>query len=270
METEEKISFSFGENWQNYLASCSEKQIEGAECDLIGWMGEKSILGKSVIDIGSGSGIHSLAFHRLGADKIISLDADPKSVETTKKLHFRVNSPENWVVMCGSILDFDFIKTLGQYDIVYSWGVLHHTGEMWRAMENAAALVKPGGLLLISIYAKGPHYHIDLAIKRKYNNASNLAKRYMVSKRVAKIMFNRLNHFQNPFGWNKVKKRGMNVYHNIIDWLGGLPYEVASEDEIVRFGRTKDLVLERIKVREEGSCSIYLFSSSPNGWKIRT
>jgi len=191
---------------------------------------------------------------------VYSFDFDQHSVEATKFCWRIADEPGNWIVGKGSILDKSFIKSLGQYDIVYAWGVLHHSGSLWHAMKNAFTLVKPGGILWISIYAKGPRYNDDLAMKKKYNSSSNFVKRCMVVKRIAVIMLARIKHLQNPFTWNERRQRGMNVYNNIVDWFGGLPYEVASEDEVVKFTRKSGFILESIKVKVEGACSIYLFS----------
>src|SRR5215831_11278680 len=93
--------------------------------------------GKTFLDIGSGSGMHSLAALRLGADRIFSFDYDENSVMSTARLRDSAGSPAKWTVEVGSVLDERFIRTLDQFDIVYSWGVLHHTGDMWPAVRNA-------------------------------------------------------------------------------------------------------------------------------------
>ena len=86
----------------------------------------------------------------------MSFDCDERSVEATRALWERTRRPESWTVRSGSILDSDFLGALGRYDIVYAWAILHHTGSMWQAIENAFALVAPHGTLFISIYKKGP------------------------------------------------------------------------------------------------------------------
>lgn len=259
METE-KITFQFGKNWESFLKTISEDQIRSALQDIEQWIGKENIAGKTVLDIGCGSGIHSLAFYMLGAKSIDSFDYDPFSVKTTKSLWEKYNKPANWNVFQGSILDSELIKRLNSYDIVYSWGVLHHTGEMWKAIDNAASLVKKGSYFWISIYAKGPNYLKQLHLKRKYNAASSIGKTWLEYNYIFKLMGWRLIHLKNPFNWNEKITRGMDTYHDIIDWLGGLPYEVASEDEIVQFCANRGFILKRIKVLGEGGCNIYVFS----------
>ena len=258
--TAEPITFSFGENWKDLVKGASEAEFSSAAEDISAWLGANAIAGKRVIDVGSGSGIHSLAFLKLGAKSVHSFDYDPNSVEATRIVHSRAGSPSNWKVEHGSILDSAYVRSLGQFDIVYSWGVLHHTGAMWEAVENCASFVAPGGVFWIALYAKGPRYPQDLALKKRYNAASKLGKRWMVARWILRIMLGRLKKGKNPFTWNQEYGRGMNLYHDIVDWLGGLPYEVASEDEVVIFARRRRFVLERIMVDDEGACSIYVFS----------
>ena len=258
--SDENITFSFGRNWHDYVATVADREAESARQDIEFWLGSGRVEGRTVLDIGSGSGLHSLAFLNMKASRVRSFDADPYSVQSTRSLWEKAGSPEAWTVGDGSILDDAFLEALGHYDIVYSWGVLHHTGAMWQAVGNAAALVRPGGQFFISLYASGPRYEADLALKRKYNAASETGKRMMEWRWIANVMLGRLLRGRNPFAWNEKYVRGMNVFHDLRDWLGGLPYEVASEDEVVVFLRKRGFVLERIRVNGEGSCNIYVFS----------
>src|SRR3954447_19511694 len=144
--------FEFGKNWNRFLKGLNEERIQAAETSLKQMLCETSLGGKSFLDIGSGSGLFSLAARRLGA-RVHSFDFDPKSVACTRELrknYFGEN--DSWQVQEASALDTNFMNTLGQYDIVYSWGVLHHTGNLWLAMENAQARVAPGGKLFIALY----------------------------------------------------------------------------------------------------------------------
>jgi len=261
-------TFSFGENWRDYLINISDADIARARKDVEEWLGDGFVAGKTVLDIGSGSGIHSLGFHSLCAESVQSFDYDEHSVEATRTLWAKQGSPGNWTVSQGSILNPAFLETMGQFDIVYSWGVLHHTGAMWEAFKNVATLLAPGGALWISLYTKGPNYQEHLELKTRYNLASDAGKRWMVRKVVARRMLGKIRRLQNPFAWNTKKARGMNQYHDIVDWLGGLPYEVADPNEVLRAGKEQGLALERIKVRPEGTCSIYLFSECSRRHRI--
>ncbi len=146
---------------------------------------------------------------------------------------------------------------------------------MWEAIENSCVPVKKNGRYWIALYAKGPRYQQDLALKRRYNNASYLTKKYMVLKYIANMHIRpklpslhglaangRLRELLNILVWKQKEDRGMNTYHDIIDWLGGLPYEVASPDELTDFMSKKGFELIKSKLSCEGGNSIYLFSIS--------
>jgi 2-polyprenyl-6-hydroxyphenyl methylase/3-demethylubiquinone-9 3-methyltransferase len=260
---EEHITFSFGENWKNFLTTVGEEEIKKAEKEIKTWLGENGVNGKRVIDIGCGSGIHSSVLYSMGAKELVSFDYDKNSVEATTQVWKKADSPSHWHVVRGSVLDKDYLKTLGKFDIVYSWGVLHHTGEMWKAIENSIDLVNDKGEYWIAIYIDGPNYQKHLDLKRKYNKASAFGKKIMVYQYILRLMVGRLLKGKNPFSWNKKTDRGMNIYHDIIDWLGGLPYEVASRKEIEDFCNKRGLQLKRTEDAQfEGGCSIYLFAKS--------
>lgn len=257
---DELITFSFGKNWRSYVDTVSEESIERARADIEEWLGVDGVKDKTVLDLGCGSGIHSLCYYLLGAKEILSFDVDNYSVESTQLLWEKAGKPSNWRVIQGSILDRDFVGSLGKHEIVYSWGVLHHTGSMWQAIKNAASLVKQGGLFWIAIYVKGPKYPEHLALKQKYNRSSAIGKKMMVWRFIGNIMRERRRAGLNPFAWNETYDRGMDVYHDVLDWLGGLPYEVASKEEIVNFFAAEGFALEKIKELPEGGNNIYLFS----------
>jgi hypothetical protein len=146
---------------------------------------------------------------------------------------------------------------LGKFDIVYSWGVLHHTGSMWEAIGNAATLVKDGGMFFISIYQNIDEYDYDMKLKRKYNKSGYLSKKLMEAVWIWGLMKKKWKVRENPFTWNEKRERGMTTYHDIVDWLGGLPYEVASEEQINKFLTPKGFKLLNEDLRP--SCAVYLF-----------
>jgi len=152
-EVEQGKRFQFGDNWMRFLEVLNEERIVIAEKSLQQMLDVENLQGKTFLDAGSGSGLFSLAARRLGA-KVHSFDYDPQSVACTAELKQRYFAEDTqWVVEEGSVLDKDYLARLGQFDVVYSWGVLHHTGAMWQALENVAPLVSHcGGKLFIAIY----------------------------------------------------------------------------------------------------------------------
>ncbi len=257
------ISFSFGENWQSYLQTIGNNELQKAQNNIREWLGPNKVANQSVLDIGCGSGVHSYNFFKLGAARVISFDYDLKSVEATRILWEKAGKPDNWKIFHGSVLDSSFIEELKRehhgFDIVYSWGVLHHTGDMWNALKNAISLLKDkNSLLWIALYKKTWAYPRELRLKQKYNSASYWIKKWMIRKEIFKFMWNRFKKRQNPFKWNQIDERGMNVFHDIIDWLGGLPYEVATTGEVVLFCQNYGLKLIKIEDFQHAN-NIYLF-----------
>ncbi len=139
--------FAFGKNWAAFLSVLSEERIREAEKSLKTMLDISTLEGNSFLDVGSGSGLFSLAARRLGA-RVHSFDYDPQSVACTAELKGKYfpNDAE-WTIEQGNVLDVAYLEGLGRFDVVYSWGVLHHTGDMWQAMENIVPLVAGGGRL---------------------------------------------------------------------------------------------------------------------------
>lgn len=144
--------FGFGKNWLNFFRIVDEERISAAEKSLQQLLGLQDLTGKRFLDIGSGSGLFSLAARRLGAD-VYSFDFDPDAVACTQEMKHRyAPGPDHWTIRQGSAIDKEFLGSLGQFDVVYSWGVLHHTGSLWEALDNIHSSVAPGGLLSLALY----------------------------------------------------------------------------------------------------------------------
>ncbi len=144
--------YPFGANWRRYLRRLTPQRKEQARESLREFLQVEDLRGKSFLDIGCGSGLFSLCAHELGARRVFSFDLDPQSAACARELHRRAGSPATWEIAEGSVLDAAFMDSLGEWDVVYSWGVLHHTGRMWDAVAAAVARVAPGGVFYLALY----------------------------------------------------------------------------------------------------------------------
>lgn len=231
--------FSFGKNWRLFIDGMSEEAIAVAIASLKSMLKRESLVGVRFLDIGSGSGLFSLAAHRLGAD-VTSFDYDPDSVGCTQELRHRYAADAStWRVLQGSVLDQAFLESLGTFDVVYSWGVLHHTGAMWNAIWNAERRVSDRGTLFIAIYNdQGVWSKRWSAIKKYY--CSGVVGRCVVSgviiptwvlRDFAKDLF----WFRNPLTRYRTygSNRGMSIVRDWFDWLGGYPFEVSTPEGLI-------------------------------------
>ena len=245
----EQGRYGFGRNWSEFVRShFDEARVEAAMESLTAFTKLPSFEGRSFLDIGNGSGLFSLAAHRLGARPIRSFDYDADSVACARALHEREGSPAHWQIEQGSVLDREYMASLGPFDLVYSWGVLHHTGSMWEAIRNASQRVAPGGLLYIAIYnsADSIGIHSDGRIgtakfweqeKKLYCALPRFGQRIIDGAAASGMIASYLVRGQNPVKQIRGHRslRGMAWMVDIRDWLGGLPFEHARADEIFRF-----------------------------------
>ncbi len=241
--------YDFGTNWRTFVEHhLTEASREEALRSLRAFLRLDSLEGLTFVDVGCGSGLFSWVAHELGAERVLSFDVNPNSVACCTELRLEKGSPKNWEVREASILDDAVIGELGEFDVVYSWGVLHHTGEMWKAIENTAGLVKPGGLMWIGIYnrADGIGLYSDGRVgssrfwekeKAIYNRLPKVGQRVMDYAAASGMFTAYLLAGRNPVREIREhnKNRGMSWVVDIRDWLGGWPYEYASVEEIFKF-----------------------------------
>lgn len=224
--TRQETHFAFGKNWASYARSIGRPQIDEAVAGLSRLLGGERLDGKRFLDIGSGSGLHALAAFELGAAEVVALDIDPDSVETTRAvlaLHAPGRPAE---VAQASVFDLSPAQ-YGRFDVVYSWGVLHHTGDMLRAVRTAAALVADGGQFVFALYRRiwmDPFWRLE---KRWYAKASPKSQARARALYVALFRLGllatgrRFADYVATYG----QRRGMDFQHDVHDWMGGWPYE---------------------------------------------
>ncbi|HKD78925.1 MAG TPA: class I SAM-dependent methyltransferase [Candidatus Angelobacter sp.] len=251
--------FAFGSNWQRFLSLLDEERIVEAERSLKAMLEIEDLAGKSFLDVGCGSGLFSLAAMRLGASKVCSFDYDPQSVscgQTLKQRYFP--EADHWRLLQGSVLDADFLSRLGEYDVVYAWGVLHHTGDMWQALENVIVPVAADGKLFLALYNdQGVRSRWWKTIKKAYNRNRiwrGIIISVFVPFYITRGFIKDLITLKAPTQrYREYKKsRGMSYLTDWLDWLGGYPFEVAKPEMIVEFFQRKGFETSKLKTAGRG------------------
>jgi 2-polyprenyl-3-methyl-5-hydroxy-6-metoxy-1,4-benzoquinol methylase len=264
-EIEQGRRFAFGENWTRFLSGVTDEHLREAEGSLTRMLEGVSLRGKRLLDIGSGSGLFGLAARRQGA-RVHSFDFDPQSVACTREVRRRYAPDDpDWQVGEGSVLDAGFVRSLGEFDVVYSWGVLHHTGSMWQAIDNAQSAVGRDGLLYIALYNdQGRISALWTRIKKAYCSGP-LGRALVVATFVPYWFLRgllvdvvRLRDPRRRYAEYK-RKRGMSVFRDWIDWLGGYPFEVASPEQVLAFLRARGFELVQLKTTNGLGTNEYVF-----------
>lgn len=256
--------FDFGKNWKNFLEGINNQHIENSKGKLLEGLEMNHLKGKSFLDVGSGSGLSSLSAKISGA-RVFSFDYDEHSVFSTQYLKNKFfNEDPDWEIEKGSVLDKNYMESLGKFDIVYSWGVLHHTGHLKAALENVNQNVKRGGYLFIAIYNdQGVRSRIWKGLKKTYVNIKMtrplfIALGYILfwfPQFVKGILTGKPN-FQKDYK----KKRGMSLHHDIVDWMGGYPFEVATRETIINIYEKQGYKLNKlISCGKKLGCNEYVF-----------
>ncbi|MEO8358563.1 MAG: class I SAM-dependent methyltransferase [Vicinamibacteria bacterium] len=260
------LRFGFGRNWEDFIRrNFSEERVDISKRHLLGFLQLSDLKGHSFLDIGCGSGIHSLAAFRSGADSVTGFDYDQNSVNASRVCHEYAGKPINWSISQGSVLDASFMENkVPKASLVYSWGVLHHTGDVWTAIRNAAGRVAPGGLFYIALYSSdadvqpSPEFWLD--VKQRYNQAGWFGRqklllwyiwRFMIAgdyKNVPVVMKRFREHKHN---------RGMSLLVDIRDWLGGWPMEYVRDAEVEKVCVEAGLTPVRVQTGE--ACHEYLY-----------
>lgn len=271
-----EAKFAFGKNWARFLLTINDERIEAARQSLLFLLRREDLRGTRFLDAGCGSGLFSLAAHRAGA-KVTSIDVDGQSVACTQELKRRFAADaETWTILNGSILDGAFLQTLGTFDVVYSWGVVHHTGDMWTAIDHLVPLVREQGRMVLAIY--NDQQYISRAwrgVKKIYQRLPRVLRPGWVAGIGLAIFFKRLIvtvlasllrllTFRNPFkpfsNWlGESRSRGMHAWYDLVDWVGGWPFEVARPEEVFRFLRDRGFTLAELTTSNGHGCNEFVF-----------
>jgi SAM-dependent methyltransferase len=266
----EEPRFAFGENWLRFLEHIDEGRIEIAERSLLQTLGVEDLSGKTFLDAGAGSGLFSLAATRLGASLVHSFDYDRDSVECARRLKQRfATDSESWTIEAGDLTDRDYCAALGTFDVVYCFGVVHSTGAMWDALDNLAEAVAPEGLLFVSVYnSQGTVSDRWRKVKRLYNRLPVGVRPLFAAAAwfpfEAREAARGLIRYPRPYlrSWTH-RDRGMSKWHDIVDWVGGYPFEVARPEQV--FDRCRAHGLDLVGLATVGgssACNEFVFRRS--------
>jgi SAM-dependent methyltransferase len=248
--------FAFGANWSRFLRRLDESRVRDAEASLKEMLRVDDLSGLRFLDAGSGSGLFSLAARRLGAS-VVSFDYDPQSVACVEELkrRFFPGDPD-WRIAEASVLDANYLSTLSRFDVVYSWGVLHHTGAMWDALDKVGTLVDQGGRLFVAIYNdEGLKSRYWRAVKKWYCQYPLARAPLLVSHAPSMLL---LPMALRLMSGRATLARGMSPWHDLVDWIGGYPFEVATPEAIHEFYRQRGFRLDALKTTNRSGCNQFV------------
>ena len=264
----DEVRFGFGENWFKFVEKdFTPQRLVAAQKKICEFLDIESLAGIRCLDIGCGSGLHSYAAYSLDATEVFSFDYDINSVKASRVLKDRAGDPPHWQVEQGDVLSDEYIRALGKWDLVYSWGVLHHTGDMWKAIDIAQQTVVDGGQFFLALYSATadfqPSKEYWLEAKKKYNRVGPVRKKLMVLHYVWRWGMQGNLKFL-PGLLRRIREyrfeRGMSYFADVVDWLGGWPMEYADESDTIR--RMEGHGFKLIKCVTGEACSEYLFEKS--------
>ena len=107
--------------------------------------------GKKVLEIGCGIGTDTVNFARHGA-RVTSVDLSEKSLKLAQQRVEVYGLQEQVQFYCGNAEELSFFVPLEPYDLIYSFGVIHHTPHPQAVLEQLRQYARPGTIVKIMIY----------------------------------------------------------------------------------------------------------------------
>jgi len=266
----DKKHFAFGKNWDLYSRQINSSHIESSKKDLISLIQLESLEGMRVLDIGSGSGVHSLSLMLLGCKDLIALDYDANYVSTTNRVLSGKSFKGNFQVMQADILKHIPGIDGHTFDLVYSWGVLHHTGDMMKGIDRSISYVKPGGLIALALYRKTPFCTFWRIEKFIYSKSPEIFQ--VISQKVYEFFFGlgikiKTGQTLRDYRLSYFQKRGMDFSRDVHDWLGGYPYESIDPDVLIQYMEQRGFTVLNSNISKKQSgilgsgCDEFLFKN---------
>ncbi len=250
-------AFTFGQNWLAYSRLLDPERLEDAQRSLATLLDRRSLDGCSFVDVGAGSGLFSIAAVRLGAQRVVALDRDQECLAAVagNAARFLDDSQRARLeVQHGDALASHTLPA-ASFDVVYAWGSLHHSGAMWCAVANAAGLCAPGGRFALALYNRTWFYRAWRLVKQAYHRSPMPLRLLMAAGMAAPRAVVRVARGRRPFRL----ERGMNIWYDSLDWLGGVPYEAATASEVIARLQTQGFQLERSCLTRRHGCNEFVF-----------
>jgi len=135
---------------ETYFNEVTAKRYR-AEPHILDFAGFHLWRGRKVLEIGCGIGTDAEQFARHGAE-YVGIDISQESLDICRK-RFDVYGL-NGEFHLGSVTDLDFLKSLGEFDLVYSYGVLHHFPGMRDHLTHISQILHRDAELRFMVYAK--------------------------------------------------------------------------------------------------------------------
>jgi len=104
-----------------------------------------NLAGKKALDVGCGQGRWAYGLKKIGCD-VLGIDTSPSAIELARKWGL------NAKVM--NLFEISNAGLAGQFDLVWCWGVIHHTADPERAFRSVVDAARRGGLIHCYVYSR--------------------------------------------------------------------------------------------------------------------